>query len=303
MISVMGATGRTGSRICQTLLEAGVPVRALGRNAERLAPLAAAGAQIAVGEPHDAAFLSQAFRGAEAVYTLLAYGPDTEDYLHQQAAQGEAILAAIRSSGVRRVVFLSSVGAEVPSGTGPIISMHDQEQRLLQLPPAVSVLMLRSGALFENLYGALQIVREYACYSDAVAPDVAVPMVATQDVADAASRALLDRDWQGRVTREVLGQRDISYAEATRLLGTAIGRPDLPYVPVSPQELAVALQEAGCSVSVAACYAELAEAISSGRVRAQEARTPANTTATSLAVRQRRQSGNIISYKYLGRLR
>ncbi|MFR0692435.1 NAD(P)H-binding protein [Enterobacterales bacterium AE_CKDN230030158-1A_HGKHYDSX7] len=280
MISVMGATGRTGSRICQTLLEAGIPVRALGRNAERLAPLAAAGAQIAVGEPDDAAFLSEAFRGAEAVYTLLAYGPDTEDYRHQQAAQGEAILAALRASGVRRVVFLSSVGAEVPSGTGPIISMHDQEQRLRELPPEVNVLMLRAGALFENLYGALEIVRAYGCYSDAVAPDVPVPMVATQDVADAASRALLDRDWRGRLTREVLGQRDISYAQATRLLGVAIGQPDLPYVPVPAQELASALREAGYSASVAACYGELGEAISSGRVRAQGPRSPENTMTT-----------------------
>ncbi|QJP11571.1 NAD(P)H-binding protein [Pseudomonas multiresinivorans] len=280
MITVMGATGRTGSRICQTLLEAGVPVLALGRSAERLEALAAAGARIAVGEPHDAAFLTEAFRGADAVYTLLAYGPDTEDYRNQQAAQGEAILQAIRSSAVRRVVFLSSVGAEVASGTGPIISMHDQEQRLRRLPPEVNVLMLRSGALFENLYGALEIVRAYDCYSDAVAADVPVPMVATQDVADAASHALLDRSWQGVLTREVLGQRDISYAEATRLLGAAIGRPELPYVAVPPQELSGALQEAGYSASVAACYAELGEAISSGRVRAQEARSPANTTAT-----------------------
>ncbi|MBB4865243.1 uncharacterized protein YbjT (DUF2867 family) [Pseudomonas nitritireducens] len=282
MITVMGATGRTGSRICQTLLQAGIPVRALGRNAERLAALAAAGAEIAVGEPHDAAFLTEAFRGAEAVYTLLAYGPETEDYRRQQAAQGEAIVQAIRDSGVRHVVFISSVGAEVPSGTGPIISMHDQEQRLSQLPSAVNVLMLRSGALFENLYGALEIVRAYDCYSDAVAADVPVPMVATQDVADAASRALRERDWQGLEIREVLGQRDISYAEATRLLGEAIGRPELPYVQVSPAELAEALQQAGYSASVAACYAELGEAISAGRVRAREARSPRNTTATPL---------------------
>jgi uncharacterized protein YbjT (DUF2867 family) len=284
MITVMGATGRTGSRICQTLLQAGVSVCALGRNAERLAPLAAAGAQIAVGEPHDAAFLSEAFRGADAIYTLLAYAPDTEDYRNQQAAQGEAILAAIRSSGVRHVVFISSVGAEVPAGTGPIISMHDQEQRLATLPPEVNVLTLRVGALFENLYAALPIVRAYDCYSDAVAPDVPVPMIATADVADAASRALLARDWHGRVVRELLGERDVSYAQATHALGAAIGKPDLPYVQMTPEELIGALREGGCSASVAACYAELAEAINSGLVRAHEPRSLTNTTATSIEV-------------------
>ncbi|QRY81363.1 NAD(P)H-binding protein [Pseudomonas sp. PDNC002] len=282
MITVMGATGRTGSRICHTLLEAGVPVRALGRSAERLAPLAAAGAQIAVGEPNDAAFLSEAFRGVEAVYTLLAYGPDTEDYRRQQAAQGEAITQAIGHSGVRNVVFLSSVGAEVSSGTGPIISMHDQEQRLRAVPADVNILMLRAGALFENLYGALEIVRAYGCYSDAVAADVPVPMVASADVADAAARALLDRDWRGVQVRELLGQRDVSYAEATRLLGAAIGLPDLPYIQVSAEELTGALLQAGYTPSIAGCYAELAEAINSGRVRAQEQRSARNTTATSL---------------------
>lgn len=280
MITIMGATGRTGSSICHTLLDAGVPVRALGRSAERLAPLAARGAQIAVGEPDDAAFLGQAFNSADAVYTLLAYGPQTEDYRAQQAAQGEAIVQAIRSSGVQRVVFLSSVGADLPSGTGPIISMHDQEQRLADLPPEVNVLLLRSGALFENFCGALDVVRAFDCYSDAVDPDVPVPMIATRDVADAASRALLSRDWHGVVARELLGQRDISYAQATRLLGAAIGRPDLPYIPMPQEELRAALQQAGYSIGLAALYAELAGAISSGRVRAREQRSPANTSAT-----------------------
>lgn len=280
MITIMGATGRTGSRICQTLLDADVPVRALGRCAERLAPLAALGAEIAVGEPDDAAFLSRVFTGAEAVYTLLAYGPETEDYRAQQGAQGEAIVQAIRASGVRNVVFLSSVGADVESGTGPITSMHDQEERLRQLPPDVNILMLRAGALFENLYGALEVVRAYDCYSDAVAPDVPVPMVATRDVADAASRALLSLDWRGVVSREVLGQRDLSYAQATRLLGAAIGRPDLPYVQMPGDELQAALQQAGYSAGLAAFYADLAAAISSGRVQAREARSPSNTTAT-----------------------
>jgi uncharacterized protein YbjT (DUF2867 family) len=127
-------------------------------------------------------------------------------------------------------------------------------------------------------------VHAYGCYSDAVAPDVPVPMIATADVADAASHALLARNWHGRVLRELLGERDVSYAQATRALGAAIGRPDLPYVPMAPAELVGALRESGFSASVAACYAELAAAINSGRVRAREPRSPANTTATPIEV-------------------
>lgn len=281
MITVMGATGNTGNRICHNLLRAGVPVRALGRSAERLAPLAKAGAQVLVGEPSDAHFLTRAFAGAEAVYTLQPYGPGTRDYHAEQDAQGEAIVQAIRASRVPYVVALSSLGADLPGGTGPIASLHAQEQRLRELADT-NVLLLRAGALFENFHGMLGLVREHGILADGVAPDVALPMVACRDVADAAGRALLERNWRGVQVREVQGQRDISYAEAARVLGAAIGRSQLPYVQLAPEDLQEALQQAGYSPQLATLYAELGRAISERRVRALEPRSAANSTQTSL---------------------
>lgn len=281
MITVMGATGNTGKRICLNLLRAGVPVRALGRCAERLAPLAEAGAQVLVGEPSDAHFLTCAFTGADAVYTLQPYGPDTRDYHVQQNAQGDAIAQALRASQVPYVVALSSLGAELPGGNGPIASLHNQERRLRALP-GTNVLVLRAGALFENFHGMLGLVREHGILADGVAPDVALPMVACRDVADVASRALLARDWRGVQVRELHGQRDISYAEAARVLGAAIGRSQLPYVQLAPEELEEALQQGGFSPQLASLYVELGRAISTRQVRALEPRTAANSTPTAL---------------------
>jgi uncharacterized protein YbjT (DUF2867 family) len=126
MITVMGATGNTGRKITELLLAAGEQVRALGRSPDKLAELQALGAETLPGDVRDADPLAGTFAGADAVYTLTALDPTLPDYHADQDRRGEAIVAAIRASGVRHVVALSSVGAELSSGNGIIASLHRQ---------------------------------------------------------------------------------------------------------------------------------------------------------------------------------
>lgn len=281
MIVVMAATGRTGHRIVTELLQAGEPVRALGRASDRLSALAAAGAETLAGDPTDAAYLAAAFRGADVAYTLMPYGIDTRGYHALQQRQGEAIVQAVRDSGLRRVVALSSVGADLPSGTGVLVTMHRQEERLRALD-GVDTLVLRAGAFFENLYGALGMIHATGFNGDAYAPDRPLPMIASRDIADHAARALRARDWRGFQVRELLGQRDIGYAEATRIIGERIGLPDLAYVRLDDAEAVDAMVQGGFSPELAQLYLELAHAVNDGRVRAHEPRAAANTTPTTL---------------------
>ncbi|RKG81462.1 FMN-dependent NADH-azoreductase, partial [Corallococcus exercitus] len=164
-------------------------------------------------------------------------------------------------------------------GTGPVDSLHAQEARLRTLPGA-NVLVLRAGSFFENFFDVLPVIRHQGVTADVVEPERPVPMIATRDIADAAVTALRARDWQGFVVRELLGPRDLSYAEATRILGERIGQPELPYVKLPPDEMAGALVQGGFSADLARLYVELAQAINDGRVRSLEGRTPANTTPT-----------------------
>ena len=279
MITVMAATGRIGKRITQQLLAAGEKVRALGRSESKLSELGGTGAETIAGEATDAAFLTSAFRGADAVYTLLPYDLQESDYYAQQSRVGEAVIKAVRDSGVRQVVFLSSVGADQPSGTGMLVSMHDQEERLRKLD-GVNVLILRPGPFFENLHGFVEMIRHEGITGDAFAPDLPLPMIATRDVADAAAGALKTRDWKGVVVRELLGQRDISFAEATRLIGERIGRPDLQYVQFPYPDAARALTQFGFSEDIANREAEVARAANEGRIPSREDRNAKNTTAT-----------------------
>lgn len=279
MITVMGATGRTGNAITRRLLDAGEEVRALGRSETKLAELESAGAQPRVGDVADQAFLADAFAGADAVYTLLPHDPRSAHYHAEQDRQGEAIVAAVRAAGVPHAVCLSSVGAELPSGTGFIASLHAQEKRLRALEDT-SVLVLRAGSFFENLYEAVEVIRHEGVNADAVAPDAAIPMIATRDIAEVAAGALRARDWRGFVVRELLGQRDLSYAEATRIIGERIAMPALEYVQLSEAQMAGALTQMGISKSFAALHVEFARAVSDGRIRSREGRTLENTTPT-----------------------
>lgn len=289
MITVMGATGNTGRKVTTSLLAAGEHVRALGRDQTKLAALADAGAEVRAGDAGDRAFLTAAFRGADAVYALLPVDPVAPDYQAQQAQVGEATVASVRDAGVRHVVVLSSVGADVPSGTGFITSLHRQEARWRALADeGVDVLLLRPGAFYESFSAALPVIAQEGVNADAVAPDVRLPMVATADIAAAAAAALVARDWQGVEVRELFGPRELSYAEATSMLGAALGRPDLAYVQLPYDEMAQILVGAGLSADVARHAVEMARAFNDGLIRTTGARrldapTPFEDVAAELA--------------------
>jgi len=280
MIAVMGATGNTGRMISERLLERGAEVRALGRSADRLAGLVAKGAEAAVGEVADASYLSGAFRGADAVYTLIPPNLQADDYSAFQDHVGEAIVGAIKESGVGHVVFLSSIGADQPAGTGPIAGLHRQEGRLRSLE-GVDVLSLRPGFFFENHFETLGLIKHQGINGSAIAPDTVLPMIATRDIAAAASEALIARDFSGFSVRELLGPRDLTMAEANGIIGDAIGNPDLTYVQFPYEDFEASLAQMGLPANIAALYTEMARAFNAGKVRTLEGRSEANTTPTS----------------------
>jgi uncharacterized protein YbjT (DUF2867 family) len=279
-IVVMGASGNIGGKVTDLLLGGGLSVRAIGRSAEKLAGARARGAEILVGDASRADFLSRAFAGADAAFTLQPSNPAAGDLLAEQDRDGEAIVTAAASSGLPHLVAVSSIGADVPAGTGPIAGLHRQEQRLKRLT-GTSVLVLRPGYFFENFLHVLPLIRHQGINGGGAAAATTIPMIATRDIAAVAARALAARDWTGFELQELPGPRDLSFAEATRILGAAIGKPDLAYVQFPYADYSVALQQAGLSKSVADLYAEMEKAFDDGLVKALEGRTAATTAPTT----------------------
>lgn len=280
MIVVIGATGNTGNAAAGRLLDAGTKVRAIGRTAERLAPLTARGAEAAIGTVTDAAFLTTALRGADAVYAMVPPEYNAPDLLAVYDKVGEALVRALDAAGTRRVVFLSSLGAELPAGTGPIVGLRGVEQRLKALPE-IDLLILRPGYFFENHFGSLGLIKAQGVNGGAIAPHVTFPQIATRDIGAVAADALLQGDFKGAVVRELLGPRDLSMAEATRIIGAKIGKPHLEYVQFPDDAFIGGLVQAGFSKGVAQLFVEMAQAINAGKVRSLEGRNARNSTPTA----------------------
>jgi uncharacterized protein YbjT (DUF2867 family) len=279
MITVLGATGHTGGRVAAQLRAAGAKVRAVGRSTERLAGV---DAEPWVGDASDPAFLTEAFRGADAAYVLLPLDLTAPGYHAQQDGLGASIVAAIRASGLRRVVALSSLGADVPTGTGFLTSLYTQEQRLRAVE-GLDVLFLRPGLFFESFLPGLDAIRAHNVHVDSIDPEITLPMVATRDVGDAAAAALIASDWSGVRVRELLGPRDLTLPDATRILGEGIGMPDLKYVRLPDAELIGLLTGAGLPADLAELHVGMNRAFNDRVVVSRSGRTPETTTPTSLA--------------------
>jgi uncharacterized protein YbjT (DUF2867 family) len=106
-------------------------------------------------------------------------------------------------------------------------------------------------------------------------------MIATRDVGDYAARRLLDLDFSGKQTRELLGERDLSMKEASAVIARGIGKPDLRYQQFPYDQMQQALTQMGFSPKKAAVYIEMFRAINTGVLAAQEPRSLENSTPTS----------------------
>jgi uncharacterized protein YbjT (DUF2867 family) len=280
MYVITGATGNTGNIIARTLLGLGQKVRAIGRSADRLEPLAAEGAEPFICDLHDAGALTQAFTGAKGVYAMLPPSTTSENYRVDQDRVTNAIAHAVEEAGVEYVVSLSSVGADKPEGTGPVAGLHYLEQILNRIP-RLNALHLRAAYFMENTLAQIGIIQTMNITAGPLRSDLTLPMIATRDIASAAATALLDLNFSDKQTHELLGERDLSYAEVTAIIGKAIGKPDLKYVQLPDEQIRGAFLQMGMSANVAGLILEMSAALNSGHMKSLEERNEQNTTPTS----------------------
>ncbi len=280
MYAITGATGNTGKRIAEALLAKGERARVIGRSAERLQPLVDRGAEPFVASLDDVGAMTRALRGARAAYLMIPPSYGEPDFRGYQNRVGQALAAALSAAGISHVVNLSSVGAHLATGVGPINGLHDQEERLNRLA-GVNVLHLRPASFMENVFFNINLIKQAGINGTPLRADLAIPMIATQDIAAVATRRLLALDFSGKTTQELLGPRDMSMTEATRILGQAIGKPDLPYVQFPYEEAEKAMIGMGLSPNVARAFIEMYRAFNDGILHPTEPRSAANTTPTS----------------------
>jgi uncharacterized protein YbjT (DUF2867 family) len=280
-IVVQGATGRVGRVVVERLLKVGRVVRAVGRTADKLQPLGERGAEVWAGSYDDRAFLTSAFREAAAAFVLTPVDVSASEVNEVQFKLIDSLVPAIRESGVKHVVLLSSWGAELQNRVGGIIACHYFEERLDQIPN-LNVVYLRPVWFMENFLWNIPLIKMARINGLAIKPDLRFPTVATRDIAPVAAEYLTKLDFTGRNVRYLNGPREYTMTEVTRILGASIGKPDLKYVEFPDAIFRKGLIGGGGLTPNAADLAiEINRGIGSGVVKA-EPRSKANTTPTTL---------------------
>ena len=281
MYVVTGATGNTGSVIAEKLLAKGQKVRVVGRDPQRLEPFTQKGAESSTADATDASALTRAFAGAKAVYAMIPPNIASPDVRAYEDRVSDALHSAIEKNRIEYAVVLSSVGADKSSGTGPVAGLHSLEKQLEGIA-GLNALFLRAGYFMENLLPQAGVVKSMGSMAGPVRGDLLLPMIATRDIGAFAAEALLKLDFAGKTSHELLGARDVTYAEVAKVVGAAIGKVDLAYNQVPPAQLKPVLMQMGMSSNMADLLLEMADALNSGHMKMLEKRSAANTTPTTL---------------------
>jgi len=260
-IIVTGSLGNVSRPLAQELVRQGHAVTVISSNPEKQPAIEALGATAAIGSLEDADFLTATFADADAVYTMVPpsfTAPDLRAY-SQRLAHGYA--RAIRQTHVPRVVQLSSWGAHLSEGTGPILGSHDVEGILRELTD-VAVTFLRPTSFYTNLYSLVGMIKARGVMGVNYGGEVKVALVHPRDIAAAAAEELTTPATGHGVRYVASDERTAD--ETARVLGAALGRPKLAWVALTDEQMQAGLESNGVPAHRAAEVVELYASIRSG---------------------------------------
>jgi uncharacterized protein YbjT (DUF2867 family) len=280
--AVTGATGNTGKVVAERLIAAGHVVKAISRSEEHLSEAVASGAIPLVGDLNDGEFLKEAFNDTDGVYAMIPPKFDAPDFRAYQRRIAENIAKALEVNAVPYVVSLSSFGAHAPSGLGVVSGLHPLESLLNGLPDT-HVVHLRAGYFFDNLFASIPVIKDQGIMGGfPISGDVSLEMVFTPDIGNAAADRLINTDFEGKQVVFLSHANTHTLEETTKILGKAIGKPELSYISFPPESAKQAMMGFGMSQSLAENYLEFSRGVNEGKLREEEGKYPKQNAPTSL---------------------
>ena len=262
---ITGGAGHISKPLAEKLLAAGNEVTVIGRNPENLKEVFAKGAKAAIGSLEDVSFLIQAFKGADAVYTMVPPNFAPSDWKAWIGQIGKNYAEAIQSAGVKYVVNLSSVGAHLPDGVGPVSGLYRAEQALNKLN-GVNIKHLRPAYFVTNFLSSVGLVKNAGIIgSNFGGENLKLVLVHPDDIAEAAFEELSGLNFTGSSVRYISGDEK-SATEVAETIGKAINKPGLPWVTFSDADALKGMIGAGLPEEIAKNYVEMGNAVNSGKM-------------------------------------
>lgn len=261
---ITGGAGNISKPLAEKLLAAGHQVTVIGRNAANLKALTDKGAVAAIGSVDDLAFLKTVFTGADAVYTMVPPRFDiTSNWKEFIGQVGKNYADAIKSSSIKYVVNLSSIGAHLPGGCGPVSGLYAVEKALNELKE-VNIVHLRPSYFFSNFLANTGMVKHMNIIgSNFGGTDFKLVLTDTSDIAAAAAEELLNHSFS-RHTIRYIASDERTTDDIAAVLGAAVGKPALPWVVFTNEQAFEGMKQAGLTPEIASNYAEMGNALQTG---------------------------------------
>jgi len=253
MFVVAGVTGHTGAATAGALLSQGQKVRVVVRQAEKGEAWKRKGCEVAVADLADPGALARALEGARGVYLLSPPNFAAADFLADRRALLEKLVEGLKRARVPNLVFLSSIAAQHPAGTGPIVTVHRAEQALRGIAPSVT--FLRAAYFLENWGAVVPVAKGQGVLPHFGPTHVKFHQVCASDIGEAVARALTAPAEGTRVV-ELAGKEDWSADDVAAALSSLLGRPvKATGAPVEAAE--AGLRQAGVPAEMARLYGEM----------------------------------------------
>jgi uncharacterized protein YbjT (DUF2867 family) len=264
---ITGSIGHISKPLTQSLIAAGHQVTVVTSRADRSQEIKALGAQPAVGSIEDRDFVASTFAGADAVYLMIPPPPhDIKDWYGYQQKVADNYIAAAEAAKVRYVAILSSMGAHLGHGAGPIDGAAYLEVQSEKLTNS-NILILRPSFFYYNLFAQIGLIRQAGIIGSAQPADFKMVMVHPADIAAAAAKYLVAPTFKGTVIEYVASDDSHTWTEITRTLGAAIGKPEIPFVEFTDEQSHGGMIGSGLNPAMADGFTQMNKASREGKVQ------------------------------------
>lgn len=264
-ITVTTPTGKIGRVVVKGLLKESVQLTLVARYPEKLKQATEQGARVIQGSSDDPEVLKRATKNADAFFVLTPPDMAMTDIRAHYRRFGEAAAQAITENNIPYAVHLSSIGAELESGNGPVAGLHINEEILRAACP--NVVQLRAGYFMENTLGQLQSILSSSSLYTTLPQGTKLSMVATEDIGQKAVELLKKLNWKGEEIVELVGPHEISYEEVARILSKVLGK-EIKHITISEEQFIEAMTKMGASRVIAESFAEMSRAQASRKMTA-----------------------------------
>lgn len=262
---VTGSLGNISKPLSKKLINAGHTVTVISSSPGRAEDIILMGAQAAIGSVEDVDFLTRTFIGADAVYTMIPPHFGAADWKKYIAGIGKNYAEAIRISRVKNVVNLSSIGAHMPEGCGPVSGLFQVEQELNHLD-GVNVRHLRPGFFYGNLLSNVSLAKNMGVIGGNYGINAKMILVHPDDIAEVAFHELNDLSFRGKSNVYVVSDEKTTN-EIAATIGKAIEKPELSWINFNDEDTFTGMVQAGLPEEIARNFTEMGAAMRSGEMQ------------------------------------